>query len=201
MHHVQERPHNRTTNTSAYRNNSNIAVKLKTRFSLLCTHSWQDREYTHTHTHRLRADYRLHQHFCFSWPPHLFFCYHSLHPRTLLSISASTLCLSETRSKAEPLRASIHFHLLASSRSTRSITQHSQSVGPAPAGPLETHSHVIAHIYNQLGPIRSFVLMRLLSSDRYLALGWKRLRRPASLGVNQPVSFYKNNTVNSHHLF
>lgn len=195
VHYASDRPHNnRSTNVCAYPHNVNITVKLKTCFSL-CTHrmleSWQDREYTHTHAHRFWVDYRLHRCFCFSWP---------LHPFFVITLSITELCcpslrLSGTRSKAEPLRASLHFHSVQHKYAQHS--QHSQSVGWA----LEAHSHVSAHIYNQLGSIRSFVLMHLLGSDRYLALSVKRLCRRASLGVNQPISFYKNNTVNSLHLF
>lgn len=198
VHYVSERPHNnRSTNVCAYPHNVNITVKLKTCFSL-CTHrmleSWQDREYTHTRTHTHTGSGSIIDSTSAFVSPGLFI------PFFVITLSITELCcpslrLSGTRSKAEPLRASIHFHSVQHKYAQHS--QHSQSVGWA----LEAHSHVIAHIYNQLGSIRSFVLMHLLGSDRYLALSVKRLCRRASLGVHQPISFYKNNTVNSLHLF
>lgn len=81
-----------------------------------------------------------------------------------MPISASTLRLSGTRSKAEPLRAGIYFHRTVQHK----YVQYSQSAGHTPAVrlTLETHLHVITHTHNHHISIRSFVLVRLLGFNQ-----------------------------------
>ena len=72
--------------------------------------SWKVHTHTHSHSHSTSAFVS----------PGLFilFCYHSLHPRSLLSRSASTLCRDQ-RLNPSPEQASIF--ITASSTSMRSI--------------------------------------------------------------------------------